>query len=167
MVIIGIDGGTTGAIAFLYDDGLALVDDLPTVDLPGEGAVRRRVYGPELSKLLTERVRGHVVKTFIEDLATGGMGEGRQVAMTIGSQFRTRGTIECVLEMRGLLSTAITPQRWKRMYGLAGGKEQKGNSLDIARTLFPSLADTALKRVKDHNRAEALLIANYAKKAIA
>jgi hypothetical protein len=164
-VIIGIDGGVTGAIAFLYDDGRATVDDLPTLDIPGDGTVRRRVWGPELSKLLTERVKGHhPVWTYIEALATGGRDSSVQ---TIGSQYRTRGTIECTLEMRGLRVEEITPQRWKRMYGLAGGKENKGSSLEVARRLFPDLADTHLKRAKDQNRAEALLIANFAKKAVA
>ena len=53
------------------------------------------------------------------------------------------------------------PQGWKKFYGLG---RDKGEALRIACELFPQLADHRLTRAKDHNRAEALLIANFAKR---
>ena len=40
---------------------------------------------------------------------------------------------------------------------------QKTRSLEMARKMFPTLHDK-LKRKKDHNRAEALLIAEYCRR---
>ena len=55
----------------------------------------------------------------------------------------------------------ITAAVWKRAMGLS---QDKAASLDKARLLFP---DASLDRKKDHNRAEALLIAEYGRRHLA
>lgn len=50
----------------------------------------------------------------------------------------------------------VYPQRWKRDLGLTSNKSQ---SLEMARTMYGT--DPWLKRQKDHNRAEALLMAHW------
>lgn len=162
MIYVGIDPGTTGAIAFLRKDG-ARVFDLPTVDLPGEGSVRRRVHGPGLSQLLMTHAAGDSVLATLEDLSAGGRDSSAQ---TVGSQYRTRGTLETTLELLGLQPKIVLASRWKRLYGLAGkaADDKAGaKAIQLARGLYPELADQ-LKRVADHNRAEAVLIAHWARK---
>jgi hypothetical protein len=54
-------------------------------------------------------------------------------------------------------------QTWKTMFGLI--KQPKSVSLAVARKLFPTLHQR-LKFKKDHNRAEALLIAEYGRRML-
>lgn len=165
MVTIGIDGGLTGAIAFLYEDRPAAVVDLPVI----EDAAGRRVHGPSLSKILTAHLAGAGgARVFLEALATGGFSR-KSSAVTVGVQHLTHGTLRCCCEMRGLEVELVTPQRWKKFYGIKNieGVKNTEASLAIARDLYPDLAQTALKRAKDHNRAESVLIAHFAHKAIA
>lgn len=53
--------------------------------------------------------------------------------------------------------TMTTPQEWKRGLKLT---RDKGASVDLARTLFPDKA-WRVKRKKDHDFAEAALLAHY------
>lgn len=54
----------------------------------------------------------------------------------------------------------VTPQVWKKHYGLKGGKENKDQSRQAASRLFPQHAH--LWPLKKHDgRAEAVLLANY------
>lgn len=53
----------------------------------------------------------------------------------------------------------VAPQTWKRFYGLSS---DKGAALAMARQFWPHYE--ALKRAKDHNRAEAALIARWAQR---
>lgn len=52
----------------------------------------------------------------------------------------------------------VAPQTWKKYFQLT--KQPKQKSIELARKMFPKLTDQ-LARVKDHNRAEALLLALY------
>ena len=54
----------------------------------------------------------------------------------------------------------VTPAKWKKeMFdGMPRSEDKKAMSLGLARRLFPKMKDT-LKRKKDHDRAEALLLA--------
>jgi hypothetical protein len=60
----------------------------------------------------------------------------------------------------------VSPQTWQAHYGLKGKKAVKREpgempqAIVIARTLYPEVAHW-LSRVKDHNRAESLLIAHH------
>jgi hypothetical protein len=166
MVTVGIDGGLTGAIAFIFDDRPAIVDDLPTVtDEDG-----KRLHGPSLSKLLTLHLAGAggVRGAYLEQLATGGFTR-KSNASSIQSQSITHGTIRCCLEMRGLKVELVHPTRWKKFYGIKNvdGVKNTTASLAIARDLYPDLAQASLTRAGDHNRAEAVLIAHFAHKALA
>ncbi len=169
MVVIGIDGGLTGAIAFLHPDR-AIVVDLPTVPLDVGGVVQRRVHGPALASIVRQFCpRGEPILAVVEDLATGGQGS---MAQTNNSQYRTRGTIECALEMLGLEVKAVPPQRWKKMYGLVANRKSlskpgKKDSLALARELYPALSQGELRLALHHNRAEAALIAHWARKVLA
>jgi hypothetical protein len=174
VLIVSVDPGLSGAVAFLGDD-FARVVDLPTVDLPGEGTVRRRVHGPGLQQLLLANIpEGEDdIHFVIEGLSVGGFrprpGERQgSSAQTVGSQYRTRGTIECLAECLGLEVHEVYPVSWKRFYGLVGkqrveGEDEAAKARHIACELYPAL-EPFLKRVKDHNRAEAVLIGNWFRK---
>ena len=64
------------------------------------------------------------------------------------------------MEAAGITYIIVTPQVWKSRLGLI--KKSKADSLAKARVLFPSMEEY-LKRQKDHDRAEALLLMSYVK----
>ena len=72
---------------------------------------------------------------------------------------RAVGVISAVCELTNYPFHLVTPQRWKKHFGLTADKNE---ALDLARKLFPK---ASLKLKKDINRAEALLIAEYWRQA--
>jgi len=155
VITIGIDPGLTGAIAFLSRN-TTRVFDLPTVPIPGDGTVKRRVHGPGLHDLILEHCPAdEACCVLIEDVmkTTGGQGSSAQ---TLGSQAQTFGTIQCCVEILGLAPRLLHAKTWKKFYSLGSDKHK---SLDVARGLWPAMKEISL--VKHHNRAEALLIAHF------
>lgn len=68
------------------------------------------------------------------------------------------------LEALGIPYDLITPQKWQKViFDSMPRGDRKAMSLDRARRLFPEMADM-LKRKKDHSRADALLLAEYARR---
>jgi hypothetical protein len=158
VIYIGVDPGLSGAIAILRPES-ARVLDLPTTPLLGNGTVTKRVHAPPLMRIVQDHASGGRVVAVVEDLTVGGQGSSQQ---TVGSQYRTRGTVEATLELLGLQVEAVYAQRWKKFYGLS---KVKKDALGIARALYPELEDD-LRLVANHNRAEAVLIAHWARKVL-
>jgi len=75
-----------------------------------------------------------------------------------GKFMRAFGAIEAVAALLSDRVDMVLPQAWKKVMGVTADKEQ---SLVMARNLFP---DAMLKLKKHHGRAEALLIAEYARR---
>ena len=57
----------------------------------------------------------------------------------------------------------VAPQRWKKAFALGSDKAM---ALETARRLYPGAA-AELKRQKDHNRAEAVLLAHWGRGELA
>ena len=74
---------------------------------------------------------------------------------------RAVGVISAVCELTNYPFHLVTPQRWKKHFGLTADKNE---ALDKARELFPKARST-LKLKKDIHKAEALLIAEYWRQA--
>lgn len=158
MIIIGIDPGLTGAIAFVDSRGTCAIEDLPTIALPGAGMIKRRIDGKALADIVRRFVpAGEKAYATVEDVQA----RGGSAIQTMGSMMRSVGAIETVIEMLRLPIHPVTPQAWKKHYGL---KADKSASLATARALYPS---APLSLAKHHNRAEALLIAHYGLKEFA
>jgi hypothetical protein len=84
-----------------------------------------------------------------------------------GKLMRTRGHVEALVWLLGWRLEVVQPATWKREFGLLRKKGlddavpvDKDDARLKAVELFPGLADQ-LQRVKDHNRAESLLIARF------
>lgn len=155
MIVLGIDIGLTGAIAAI-DHVSAAVEDMPTQPLPGDRQVKREVDPRALMLLVRQLVRPGVEALAVMEDVHAGVGMG-----TTGpaSLMDSKGCIRAVLSIARIDVRTVQPRVWKRAYGLTS---DKGGSLVEARRMFPLLSD-ALKRKRDHNRAEALLIAAYAR----
>ncbi len=162
MIVIGIDPGLTGAIGMVSHDGqYVAVHDIPTMErMAAKGTVKRQVNGAALGDLLKELTRDfdtNEVHVFFETpIAFPG-----QNVSTIAAAFLTAGIIEGVVSAQRYRHTPVTPAVWKKAMKLSASKEQ-GRAMAIR--LFP---DAPLSRMKDHNRAEALLIAKYGHQEVA
>lgn len=151
MIALGIDIGITGAMCAVDSTRSASIEDLPVT----EDAAGKRIAGRKLLDLVRAMVPpGHSALAVLEDVRPR---PGPNTAHTMGSLMGTRRAIEAVLDVAGIRIVAVQPQTWKRFYALGA---DKGEALQKARTMYPALAHM-LKRQKDHNRAEALLIAHY------
>ncbi len=145
---IGIDPGLTGAIAAIDDDAqLILCADLPVI----RSGKLAWIDSNELTSLLMQCRNGRPAQIMLErSQAMPGQG--------VSSTFCTGvvlGSILAACQRIAVPLHIVTAAMWKRSMGLGADKSA---SLDKARLLFPT-AD--LDRIKDHNRAEALLLAYY------
>jgi hypothetical protein len=171
MLFVAVDPGLSGACAVLGHDRLRALFDIPTMPDPsvGDGAmVQRKVDGRELVKLLRQHCpAGEPVWSVVESVRV--MGGQNNAMQTQGSLLRTLGAVEAVLECLGWPPEYVAPQTWKRHFGLVNAKwtdtERKRHALECARRLYPACA--LIARAKDHNRAEALLMAHHAQQVMA
>jgi crossover junction endodeoxyribonuclease RuvC len=150
-VVLGIDIGASGAIAVLDGDGkLIAVHDMPV--LQDGPAGRRNVNAPILAGIISNTQASAAYVEFVGARP----GESPSGAFAFG---RSRGVIEGVLAAAGIPAAMITPAHWKRLIGIAPGKE---GAKDAARSeairRWPGQAGL-FARVKDDGRAEAALIA--------
>jgi crossover junction endodeoxyribonuclease RuvC len=152
MRFCGIDPGVDGAAAMIDTDaGAVWVADLPT--------------GPHgidpvaLQELLTDA--WGVRSVHLED----NRANGRNGSLANFSMGRSEGLIVATVLCAGIPLWRVRPTQWQRAVGLGNVKsgERKEASRLRAREMYPEMAKE-LSRKKDHNRAEALLIATYARK---
>lgn len=162
MLTIGIDPGLTGAIAVLDHHGVPLaVRDLPVMPIAEAGpsaTVKTEIDVRALYVLLRELVPAdeRAICVLEHASAVGGKnGEGGLMSKL--SLAATKASIMAVLRLQGHDVRRVAPVTWKRHFGI--GKE-KGEALNLARSMYLGLPE--IKRQKDHNRAEALLLARFA-----
>lgn len=166
MIVIGIDPGLTGAVAVMDRAGVRAVFDLPTMAVPGVGPkalVKRKIDGRALCQLLLQHCPADAEKplVFLEKVST--MGGANNAVQTQGSLMRSLGAIESVVECLNYPVEQVAPQSWKKRFGIGS---DKAKALETARKLHPEAA-TDLKRARDHNRAEAVLLAHYGRMEVA
>lgn len=153
-MIIGIDPGLTGAIAWLNEDDLSFINvvDMPTMALTG---ARRQVNAAELAKIINETLDKEVGIIYLERVSA----MPKQGVSSVFSFGMSYGIVLGVVAALGLPMALATPQSWKKRAGLIG-KEK-----DAARTLAQQLYPAApLGRKMDCGRADALLIARFGQK---
>jgi len=151
-MIIGIDPGVTGAIAFIREDGGYHVEDMPVM-ARGKSSTRKQINPTALYDIIGNNLYLGESRTecYLERV-TSMPGQGVASMFSMGDSF---GCIRGVLAPFTYPLHVITPQSWKKHYKLGKDKEIcRAKAIE----LFP-LAE--LHRKKDHNRAEALLIAKY------
>lgn len=166
MRCVAVDPGLTGACAIVGPRGMLALFDLPTMPIPGVGPkamVQKKIDGRAFCALVLQHCpAAEGLPTFVVE-AVGTMGGANNAVQTQGSLLRSLGALETVAECLRWPVVYVPPQTWKRQYGLIDPKQsptaRKAQALKVARVLFPSTADLA--RARDHNRAEALLLARW------
>ena len=151
-VWIGVDPGLrSGAIASIDHNGKFIY----AYDIPSEGD---KINANALKELIFKlTVKGDAYAICIEHV---GVRPGQGISSS-GKFMRAFGAIEAVSQLCSNRVEMVLPQVWKKALGLKADKEE---SLIMARQLFP---DALLNLKKHHGKAEALLIAEYARRTFA
>jgi len=158
-MIIGCDPGRSGSLAYLTNDGdFIAVKDLPieTYMMAEKGKEQWRLNVLEFAQMVENAVLTRHTLTVGIEWGWARPGEGVSSARRLGTLL---GALAATLTLsRADVVEYVMPMVWKKHFKLIG--QEKGESLDLARKLFPD-AGEYLTRKRDHNRAEALLIARY------
>ena len=143
MLIIAIDPGIAGALAFLPDGAPAVVHDMPVV----AGRVDAHALHA-LVRLDTKDIPAHCFLEQSQSMPSQGVTSTFHYGISYGILLGILAALE-------IPYTEVRPGKWKRALGL--GKEKEDARLR-AMQLFPH-CDLHLK--KYHGRAEALLLGWY------
>ena len=145
--ILAVDPGLSGAIALYWPSHvMLLVYDTPTMGT----AKKKRINVTGLIDLLEPRIPA---AAFVEDVHA-------MIGWGSGSIFRfgeSKGAVLGVIGAMRIPVHLISPQVWKKSFGLSSDKEMARLR---AIELFPRHAKLFARKA-DHNRAEAALIALY------
>lgn len=152
-MFIGIDPGVNGAIGVVDIDGKFIeVIDMP-IELRGK---KKQVCPAELARFLAY----YTMDSHVEILAIEQVGAMPKQGVTSSFNFgMSYGIARGVASLLGCPVRLFRPQLWKKHHSLLGcaKDESRTRALDI----FGQLPE--LRRKKDADRAEALLIALYAR----
>jgi Holliday junction resolvasome RuvABC endonuclease subunit len=149
MIVIGIDPGTNGGIAWITD-GKPCVEKMPdTLQDLWELIQDITTNGTPKERLLKAC---HGCKAYLEQVHSSPQ-MGVKSAFTFGNGF---GHLEMALTAAGIPFERVRPQVWQKAMGCMT-KGDKSVSKRKAQELFPSMKVT-------HATADALLIASYGAK---
>ena len=155
MRIIGIDPGLSGAIAIL--DGLKIFDmfDMPVMS---EGKKNKNQLN---SAQLVNIIKGHILSnddTFVIVEQVSAMpGQGVTSMFNFGQTF---GAIKGICAAMNLPIFYVRPAKWKKHFELINASKDASRTKVIE--MYPSISDR-LRKKKDVNKADAILIARYFK----
>lgn len=146
MIFIGIDPGLFGAVAII-DGATVSIHDTPVAKTG-----KKSDYIPAaMAAILSDLRNAYCVIEAVHALP----GQGVTSMFNFGKGF---GLWLGILAGLRIPHTKVTPQAWKKQ--LMAGMGDKAASRIRACELYPGCAGQ-LSRVKDHGRAEALLLAHY------
>lgn len=169
---LGADPGMGGALAlylpaFFTTPGIATPADLVIEDMPALLIDdKKRMDHWRLASLLGTwqslyDIKGAVVEKVHAMPLKGPTGQIRQSPNGLFEFGFAAGALSQALASAGIPMTLVHPATWKAVYGLRGGRENKGMSRQKASQMFPGHA-AKWARVKDDGRAEAVLLAVHA-----
>lgn len=149
---IGIDPGKSGAIAFIAGESIKVFD------------FEEIQYMEYLESFNMDVLKRKPVKAVIEKVSSF-PSQGVVGAFNFGMNY---GIWLGRLEICGIPFDRVIPRVWQKVVfdtlpGKKKAQDRKILSLERARNLFPMMVPR-LGRKKDHDRAEALLLAEYARR---
>jgi len=138
--IVGIDPGTSGAIA-LIAPGAVIVDDLPVIG--------NRINGAEFARILSVLKADVIVVENVNAMPGQGVSSVWTFAHSVG-------VVHGVVAALGIRMELVTPAKWKAHFNL--GRDKEASRMKCIQK-YPAVTGLGLKKHSD--RAEALLIATY------
>jgi len=146
-LFMGVDPGRTGAVGVIDSN----YNFIAVVDCPINKQTKM-IDATEFARCL-DPFRHQIIKCYLEkaqvmphDAKTRAFGYGI-----------TYGTFKTILDLGGFFPIEVYPRTWKKFFHLSANKQL---SLDLAKKMIHGAA-VHLKRKKDHNRAEAILLSAY------
>ena len=155
MFIIGIDPGISGSICFFEDGKIIDVIEMPSM---AEGKKnKKQVNGNQLFneiKLRISNINEEKVSVIVEHVSAM-PGQGVTSMFNFGQSY---GVIKGICSAMQLPIHFVRPTKWKKYFNLINTSKDASRSKAIE--IFPKISDK-LKRKKDSNKADAILIASY------
>ena len=155
MFIIGIDPGISGAICFFVVGKINDVIEMPSM---AEGKKnKKQVNGNQLFneiKSHLHEMNDEKVCVVVEHV-TAMPGQGVTSMFNFGQSF---GLIKGICSAMQLPIHFVRPTKWKKYFNLINTSKDASRSRAIE--IFPKISNQ-LKRKKDSNKADAILIASY------
>ena len=156
--VLGVDPGLGGALA-LIEDGvtrqLVAVEDMPTeAKTFGSG---RQVYVGGLVAMLRALEPSIAFIERSQPMQGRGKRQSPAGAFSMGDSF---GALRAVTEALAIPTIFVPANTWKTAMGLMGKRKSAEAPVTMARQVYPS-AEPYLRRKMDHDRAEAILIAQW------
>jgi len=155
MRIIGIDPGLSGAIAIL--DGLKIFDifDMPIMS---EGKKNKnQLNSAQLVNIINKHILPSGDTFVIVEQVSAMPGQGVTSMFNFGQTF---GAIKGICAALSLPIFYVRPTKWKKHFELINASKDASRTKVIE--MYPSISDR-LRRKKDVNKADAILIARYFK----
>lgn len=146
LIYIGIDPGISGAIALLTPQKELIETHFMPIMKLGKA---NRVNAADLARILRMAGRGYAIVERVSAMP----GQGVVSMFSFG---HAAGVAEAVLATLGIPYELVTPQRWKRHFGLIGLEKDASRAKAIQ--LYPK---ASLSRKKDVGIADAILLARY------
>lgn len=175
MITIGIDPGVSGAIGWVYGEACGVQDTPSIVVGKASGKGNKTEIDIRESAEIVKRLQAKAaaidepIVVYLEAVHAmiGSFSKGKDAKAGWSGQTnfalgRSLGIWEGILASLQVPAVKVSPQRWKKALGLPSDKQQcRLAAIDR----FPAMA-TRLKRMGDHNRAEAILLAWYGQQGI-
>ncbi len=149
---IGIDPGLTGAVGVLNSKGNYVTTFDLTTEPRGHKSFIKTQLNPTAIHQQLKPYLNYNSYSLIEKM-TSRPNQGVASQFSLGDSF---GVLRSLIQSSKSSAGYVLPRVWKGFLGLG---VSKADSIQLAQTLYPG---APLSRQKDHNRAEALLIAHYA-----
>ena len=155
MYIIGIDPGISGAICFFENGKIINVIEMPSMS---EGKKnKKQVNGNQLFNEIKSHLSeiNHENISVVVEHVTAMPGQGVTSMFNFGQSF---GVIKGICSAMQLPIHFVRPTKWKKYFNLINTSKDASRSRAIE--IFPKISEK-LKRKKDSNKADAILIASY------
>jgi len=153
MKIIGIDPGLSGAIAILEDSKVQYIFDMPV--MPEGKKNKRQLNSAQMVKLIKDNISKDEEVCVVVEQVNAMPGQGVTSMFNFGQSF---GAIKGICAAIGLPIFFVRPSKWKKHFELINSS--KDSSRTKAIEMYPALSDQ-LKRKKDVNKSDAILIARF------
>ena len=155
MFIIGIDPGISGAICFFENGKIIEIIDMPIMNDGKKN--KKQVNGAQIYNEIYEQIKNipkHEINVVLEQVSAM-PGQGVTSMFNFGQSF---GVIKGICSAMQLPIHFVRPTKWKKYFNLINTSKDASRSRAIE--LFPKVSEK-LKRKKDSNKADSILIASY------
>ena len=152
MRIIGIDPGLSGAVAVLDDLKIFDLFDMPIMS---EGKKNKnQLNSAQLVDIMKKHILSNVTYVIVEQVSAM-PGQGVTSMFNFGQTF---GAIKGICASLNLPIFYVRPAKWKKHFDLINASKDASRTKVIE--MYPSISDR-LRKKKDVNKADAILIARY------